>query len=108
MDKFIYKSTCYFTIIPFNDALWKLVFKNLRDKLGIEQINLVPTATYYRNFDTYYDAYVDDGLINEVGIEKVSKMIKEILNEKMEEEFGNMFKYTIREQEDTKCQIWKH
>lgn len=102
MDKFIYKSTCYFTIIPFNDALWKLVFKNLREKLGIEQINLVPTATYLSNFDTYYDAYVDEDLINEVGIKKVSEMIKEILDEKMEKELGDMFKYTIYEMEDKK------
>lgn len=108
MDKFVYESTCYFKIIPFDDALWKLAFKNLREKLGIEQINLLPTATNYANFDTYYDVYVDWDLIDEQGIEKVTEMVKEKLDEKMRKEFERMFKYSICEQEDTKCQIWKH
>ena len=72
MDKFVYESKCYFKIIPFDDALWKLVFKNLREKLGIEQINLLPTATTRANFDTYYDVYVDKALIDECGLEKVT------------------------------------
>ena len=108
MDKFVYESTCYFKIIPFDDALWKLAFKNLREKLGIEQINLLPTATNYANFDTYYDVYVDWDLIDGQGIEKVTEMVKEKLDEKMRKEFERMFKYSICEQEDTKCQIWKH
>ena len=102
MNKFIYKSTCYFKIIPFDDALWKLAFKDLRDKLEIQQINFVLTATRYANLDTFYDVYVDKALIDECGLEKVTEMIKEILDEKMEKEFGDMFKYTIREMEDTK------
>ena len=105
MDKFVYESKCYFKIIPFDDALWKLAFKNLRDKLGIEQINLLPTATDYSNFDTYYDVYVDWDLIDEHGIEKVTEMVKEKLDEKMRKEFERMFKYSTHEKEDTKCQI---
>lgn len=101
MDKFICKSTCYFKIIPFDDALWKLVFKNLRDELEIQQINFVLTATRYSNFDTFYDVYVDKALIDECGLEKVTELVKEELEEKMEKEFANMFKYSISEMEDT-------
>lgn len=99
MNEFKYESKCYFKIIPFDDALWKLAFKNLRDKLGIEQINLLPTATDYSNFDTYYDVYVDWDLIDEHGIEKVTEMIKEILDEKTEKAFKNLFKYAVIEKE---------
>nr|DAX80792.1 MAG TPA: hypothetical protein [Caudoviricetes sp.] len=99
MDKFVYESKCYFKIIPFDDALWKLAFKNLREKLGIEQINLLPTATNYANFDTYYDVYVDWDLIDELGIEKVTEMVKEKLDEKMRKEFEPPFKCSIHERE---------
>ena len=102
MDKFVYESTCYFKIIPFDDALWKLAFKELRYELQIKQINFVPTATRLANFDTYYDVYVDWALIDEHGIEKVTEMVKEKLDEKMRKEFESMFKYSIHEQEDTK------
>jgi len=102
MDKFVYESKCYFKIIPFDDALWKLVFKNLREKLGIEQINLLPTATTRANFDTYYDVYVDKALIDECGLEKVTELIKEELDEKMRKEFERLFRYSIHEKEDTK------
>ena len=102
MDKFVYESTCYFKIIPFDDALWKLAFKELRYELQIKQINFVPTATRLANFDTYYDVYVDWALIDEHGIEKVTEMVKEKLDEKMRKGFESMFKYSIHEQEDTK------
>nr|DAM49655.1 MAG TPA: hypothetical protein [Caudoviricetes sp.] len=99
MDKFVYESTCYFKIIPFDDALWKLAFKELRYELQIKQINFVPTATRLANFDTYYDVYVDWALIDEHGIEKVTEMVKEKLDEKMRKEFESMFKYSICEME---------
>lgn len=99
MDKFVYESTCYFKIIPFDDALWKLAFKELRYELQIKQINFVPTATRFANFDTYYDVYVDWALIDEHGIEKVTEMVKEKLDEKMRKEFESMFKYSICEME---------
>lgn len=102
MDKFVYESTCYFKIIPFDDALWKLAFKELRYELQIKQINFVPTATCLANFDTYYDVYVDKDLIDECGLEKVTELIKEELDEKMRKEFEHMFKYSIYEMEDTK------
>ena len=99
MDKFVYESTCYFKIIPFDDALWKLAVKELRYELQIKQINFVPTATRLANFDTYYDVYVDWALIDEHGIEKVTEMVKEKLDEKMRKEFESMFKYSICEME---------
>lgn len=99
MDKFVYESTCYFKIIPFDDALWKLAFKELRYELQIKQINFVPTATRLANFDTYYDVYVDWDLIDEHGIEKVTEMVKEKLDEKMRKEFEPLFKYSIHERE---------
>lgn len=99
MDKFVYESTCYFKIIPFDDALWKLAFKELRYELQIKQINFVPTATRLANFDTYYDVYVDWDLIDEHGIEKVTEMVKEKIDEKMRKEFESMFKYSICEME---------
>lgn len=99
MDKFVYESKCYFKIIPFDDALWKLAFKELRYELQIKQINFVPTATRLANFDTYYDVYVDWALIDEHGIEKVTEMVKEKLDEKMRKEFESMFKYSICEME---------
>lgn len=99
MYKFVYESTCYFKIIPFDDALWKLAFKELRYELQIKQINFVPTATRLANFDTYYDVYVDWALIDEHGIEKVTEMVKEKLDEKMRKEFESMFKYSICEME---------
>ena len=102
MDKFVYKSTCYFTIIPFDDALWKLAFKELRYELEIKQINFVPTATCHSNFDTYYNVYVDKALIDECGLEKVTELVKEELDEKMRKEFESMFKYSSHEKEDTK------
>ena len=102
MDKFVYESTCYFTIIPFDDALWKLAFKELRYELEIKQINFVPTATYLSNFDVYYNVYVDKALIDEHGIERVTEMVKEKLDEKMRKEFESMFKYSIHEKEGTK------
>ena len=43
--------------------------------------------------------YVDKDLIDECGLEKVTELVKKELDEKMEKEFGNMFKYSIYEQE---------
>lgn len=102
MDKFIYESKCYFTIIPFDDALWKLVFKNLRDKLEIQQINFVLTKTYYSSFDTDYDVYVDKALIDEHGLEKVTELVKDELDKKVRKEFEPLFKCSIHEKEDKK------
>ena len=102
MKKFVYESTCYFKIIPFDDALWKFAFKELRYELKIKQINFVPTATRFANFDTYYDVYVDKALIDECGLEKVVELVKEELDKKMRKEFDPMFKYSIYEMEDTK------
>ena len=52
-----------FRIIPFDDALWKAVFPQLKEQLGIEQINIVESKLYLSPFKHYYDVYVDKALI---------------------------------------------
>lgn len=75
-----------FKIIPFDDALWRAVFPQLKKQLGIEQINIVESRLFCSAFKHYYDVYVDKALIKEHGCEKVNEMVKEKIKERIDKE----------------------
>ena len=85
-----------FKIIPFNDALWRTVFPQLKEQLGIEQINIVESKLFCSAFKHYYDVYVDKDLIKEHGCEKVNEMVKEKIKERIESEMEREFKLLKR------------
>lgn len=75
-----------FRIIPFDDALWRAVFPQLKEQLGIEQINIVESKLYLSPFKHYYDAYVDKALIDKYGMEVVNEMVREKIKERIDKE----------------------
>ena len=84
-----------FKIIPFDDALWRAVFPQLKEQLGIEQINIVESRLFHSVFKHYYDVYVDKALIKEHGCEKVNEMVKEKIKERIDKEMERDFKFLI-------------
>lgn len=82
-----------FKIIPFDDALWRAVFPQLKKQLGIEQINIVESRLFCSAFKHYYDVYVDKALIKEHGCEKVNEMVKEKIKERIDKEMEREFKF---------------
>ena len=91
-----------FKIIPFDDALWKLAFKNLRDKFNIEQITLVKTQVWNTGFHRFYDVYVDKALIEKCGYGAVVEMVQEKIKEQIDEEMELDFSFLTKITEDTK------
>lgn len=75
-----------FRIIPFDDALWRAVFPQLKEQLGIEQINIVESKLYLSPFKHYYDVYVDKALIDKYGMEVVNEMVREKIKERIDKE----------------------
>lgn len=75
-----------FRIITFDDALWRAVFPQLKEQLGIEQINIVESQLYLSAFKHYYDVYVDKALIDEYGIEVVNGMVRDKIKERIDKE----------------------
>lgn len=89
-----------FKIIPFDDSLWKLAFKNLRDKFSIEPITLLETKKWNIPFKRYFDVYVDKALIEDRGYGAVVEMVKEKIDNKMQEEMDVFFKDFFPKKED--------
>lgn len=92
-----------FKIIPFDDALWKFAFKNLRDKFNIEPITLIETQkrnTLFTPFARFFDVYVDKALIEEHGYGEVVEMVKEKIDYKMQKEVDVFFKDFFPKKED--------
>lgn len=89
-----------FKIIPFDDALWKLAFKNLRDKFNIESITLLETKKWNTPFKRYFDVYVDKALIEERGYGAVVEAVKEKIDNKMQKEMDLFFKDFFPKKED--------
>ena len=84
-----------FKIIPFDDALWKAIFPQLKEQLGIEQINIVESQLYLSAFKHYYDVYVDKALIDKYGLEVVNGMVREKIKERIDKEMERDFKFLI-------------
>lgn len=84
-----------FKIIPFDDALWKAIFPQLKEQLGIEQINIVESQLYLSAFKHYYDVYVDKALIDKYGLEVVNGMVEEKIKERIDKEMERDFKFLI-------------
>lgn len=82
-----------FRIIHFDDALWRAVFPQLKEQLGIEQINIVESQLYLSAFKHYYDVYVDKALIDKYGMEVVNEMVREKIKEKIDKEMERDFKF---------------
>jgi len=82
-----------FKIIPFDDALWRAAYPQLKKQLGIEQINVVESKSFCSAFKHYYDVYVDIALIKEHGCEKVNEMAKEKIKERIDKEMEREFKF---------------
>ena len=91
-----------FRIIPFDDALWRAVFPQLKEQLGIEQINIVESRLYLSAFKHYYDVYVDKALIDKYGMEVVNEMVREKIKEKIDKEMERDFSFLTKITEDTK------
>ena len=85
-----------FKIIPFDDALWRAVFPQLKEQLGIEQINIVESRLFCSILKHSYDVYVDKALIKEHGCEKVNEMVKEKIKERIDKEMEREFKLLKR------------
>ena len=83
---FSLKTLVTFKIVPFDDALWRAVFPQLKEQLGIEQINIVESQLYLSTFKHYYDVYVDKALIDKYGMELVNKMVREKIKERIDKE----------------------
>ena len=93
---FSLKTLVTFKIIPFDDALWRAVFPQLKEQLGIEQINIVESQLFLSAFKHYYDVYVDKALIKEHGYEKVNEMVKEKIKERIDKEIEREFEILKR------------
>ena len=89
-----------FKIIPFDDALWKFAFKNLRDKFNIEPITLLETKVFKTPFTRYFDVYVDKALIDERGYGAVVNAVKEKIDDKIQKEMDLFFKDFFPKKED--------
>lgn len=82
-----------FKIIPFDDALWRTVFPQLKEQFGIEQINIVESQLFSSVFKHYYDVYVDKALIDKYGMEVVNEMVEEKIKERIDKEMEREFKF---------------
>lgn len=82
-----------FKIIPFDDALWRTVFPQLKEQFGIEQINIIESKLFCSAFKHSYDVYVDKALIKEHGCEKVNEMVKEKIKERIDKEMEREFSF---------------
>ena len=91
--EFSIKTMLNFKIILFDDALWRAVFPQLKEKFGIEQINIAESRLYLSAFKHYYDVYVDKALIKEHGCEKVNEMVKEKIKERIDKEMEREFSF---------------
>lgn len=91
--EFSLKTLVTFKIIPFDDALWRAVFPQLKEQFGIEQINIVESRLYLSAFKHYYDVYVDKALIDKYGMEVVNEMVKEKIKERIDKEIERDFKF---------------
>lgn len=49
MDKLTLTTKVDFKIIPFDDALWRTVFPQLKEQFGIEQINIVESRLFFQH-----------------------------------------------------------
>ena len=87
------KTMVTFRIIPFDDALWRTIFPQLKEQLGIEQINIVESQLYLSAFKHYYDVYVDKALIDKYGLEVVNGMVEEKIKERIDKEMEREFKF---------------
>ena len=90
---FSIKTMLTYNIIPFDDALWRVIFPQLKEQLGIEQINIVESRLFKSPFKHYYDVYVDKALIDKYGCEKVNEMVKEKIKERIESEMKREFSF---------------
>lgn len=84
--EFSLKTLVTFKIIPFDDALWRTVFPQLKEQFGIEQINIVESRIFISAFKHYYDVYVDKALIDKYGMEVVNGMVREKIKERIDKE----------------------
>lgn len=82
-----------FRIIPFDDALWRAVFPQLKEQFGIEQINIMESRLYLSAFKHYYDVYVDKALIDKYGLEVVNEMVREKIKKRIDKEMEREFKF---------------
>ena len=89
-----------FRIIHFDDALWRAVFPQLKEQLGIEQINIVESQLYLSAFKHYYDVYVDKALIDKYGMEVVNGMVKEKIKERIDKEIERDLGFLKNMEED--------
>lgn len=96
------KTFVTFKIIPFDDALWRAIFPQLKEQLGIEQINIVESQLYLSAFKHYYDVYVDKALIDKHGLEVVNGMVREKIKERIDKEMERDLGFLKRIKEDTK------
>ena len=96
-----------FKIIPFDDALWKLAFRDLRDKFNIEPITILETKKFTTPFMRYFDVYVDKALIEERGYGAVVEAVKEKIDNKMQKEMDVFFKDFFPKKEDNDGKIRK-
>lgn len=87
------KTMVTFKIIPFDDALWRAAFPQLKEQFGIEQINIAETQLFHSAFKHYYDVYVDKALIDKYGLEVVNEMVKEKIKERIDKEMEREFKF---------------
>lgn len=92
---FALKTMVTFRIIPFDDALWRAAFPQLKEQLGIEQINIVESQLYLSAFKHYYDVYVDKDLIDKYGMEVVNEMVREKIKERIDKEMERDFNFLI-------------
>ena len=86
MDKLSLTTKADFKIIPFDDALWRVVFPQLKEQLGIEQINIVESQLFNSPFMNHYDVYVDKALINKYGMEVVNGIVREKIKKSIDKE----------------------
>lgn len=109
---FTLKTLVTFKIIPFDDELWRTVFPQLKEQLGIEQINIVESQLYLSAFKHYYDVYVDKALIDKYGMEAVNEMVREKIKEKIDKEmerdlgFLNTKKMDEKNKRKTLCESY--
>ena len=91
-----------FRIILFDDYLRNRIVESLKEQFFEEQINIVESKLFGKALKYYYDAYVDEALIDKYGFKKVKEMVKEKIKEKIEKETKRELSFLKRIKEDTK------
>lgn len=89
-----------FKIIPFDDALWKLAFRDLRDKFNIEPITILETKKFTSPFMRLFDVYVDKALIDKQGYKVVEQAVRDKIDNKLQKEMELFFENLISKMED--------